>query len=173
MKRNITIDGIYNPNYSVDHNGNVFNKEGYKMTTYYTHDGYQRERLQRGCPRKMYRVHRIVCETFFGINIEKPVVNHINGVRDDNRLENIDWCTFLYNSALVPIENRQASAKQIEQLTLDGELVSLYDSMVKAEEVTGIARQNISKVCRGVRNHAGGFQWRYLECPTTIEQTSH
>lgn len=174
MKKSIVIDGKHNPNYSVDHNGNVFNKEGQKMTPSYTHDGYQRVRLQRGLPRKMYRVHRIVCESFYGLNTEKPVVNHINGVRDDNRLENLEWCTIQHNNKIVPLDKRNLKPEiEVAQYTSDGELISVYKSIAEASRLTGVPSHSISRVCKGVTRITRGFQWKYYERPENIEKTSH
>lgn len=174
MKKSVVIDGIYNPNYSVDQDGNVFNKEGQQMTPSYTHDGYQRVRLQRGLPRKMYRVHRIVCETFYGIDTEKPVVNHINGVRDDNRLENLEWCTIQRNNKIVPLDRRNLSSEiEVVQLSLEGDLIKVFKSMAEATRETGVSSCNISRACKGVTRGTGGFLWQYYERPETIEKTSH
>lgn len=161
MKKHITINGIYNQNYSVDHNGNVFNKEGHTMKPSYTHDGYQRVRLQRGCPRKMYRVHRIVCESFYGLNAEKPVVNHLNGIRDDNRLENLEWCTTKDNNTDVnaPV-NKRKFGESIYKYTLKGELLAIYKTYKEASISCGVSANNISRACRGFTKSSGGYLWK-------------
>lgn len=43
------------------------------------------------------KVHRIIASTFLSNELEKPCVNHINGIRDDNRIENLEWVTISEN----------------------------------------------------------------------------
>lgn len=61
-------------------------------------NGYLRVTLSKKGRTKLFAVHRLVAQTFLENPKNLPVVNHINGDRTDNRIENLEWVTFKENS---------------------------------------------------------------------------
>lgn len=60
--------------------------------------GYYKVVFNHEGERKNTMIHRVVAEAFLDNPNNYPVVNHINGVKTDNRVENLEWCTFEHNS---------------------------------------------------------------------------
>jgi hypothetical protein len=67
-----------------------------------------RERFLKGSPNsdgyiqvalngKLLKLHRLIAEHFIPVDPDKLIVNHINGIKIDNRVENLEWCTRLHN----------------------------------------------------------------------------
>ena len=135
------------------------------MTNHLMNNGYERVKLSVGVKRGMYLVHRIVAETYIENPNEYPIVNHLNSVRNDNRVENLEWTSNSKNQLQRFRENghkgtKRKPVKQIDPSTR--EVIKVWESPIDVTRSVGIAYQNISKVCRGHRRTAGGFSWEYI-----------
>ena len=89
-----TIDGF--DKYMVSCDGKVLSYQHKKTIILKPqHDsmGYVHYRLYNEQGIKLFKGHRLVLETFTDKIEGKTVINHINGVKDDNRLENLEWCS--------------------------------------------------------------------------------
>ena len=120
-------------------------------------------------------VHRLVAEAFLPNPNNLPIINHKNEVKDDNRVANLEWCTYQYNLTYNNIRLRSNCHRiTIEQVSLNGETIARFSSLKEAERVTGIPTSHISNVINkkvvnrnshpAIRRTAGGFKWRKVEC---------
>lgn len=124
--------------------------------------------------RKVYFVHRLVLRAFSGVSGAQ--VNHKDGVKDNNCIGNLEWCTasenmwhswhVLGNARPVPwigcTGARCANSKAVAQYTLAGKLVHVWDAQMDAKRA-GFNQGKISAVCRGARPQHRGFVWAFFK----------
>lgn len=79
--------------YAATKNGSVFGSRGKKLTPIIHHTGYVVYTVGGHGVRKQVRGHRFIWECFFGKIPEDKMINHINGDKTDNRLENLELVT--------------------------------------------------------------------------------
>lgn len=88
-------DGIlYKDNYVVFDNGDIFSITGGIIHPHPNRFGYLRCHINDG----EETIHRIIAKCFVPNVLDKPCVNHINGIKTDNRAVNLEWCTYSENS---------------------------------------------------------------------------
>lgn len=56
-------------------------------------DGYMQVSLCNNGVKKNYKIHRLVAQAFIENKNNKPIINHIDGKRHNNKVENLEWCT--------------------------------------------------------------------------------
>lgn len=117
------------------------------------------------------RIHRLVAETFIPNPENKEQVNHIDGNKYNNRVDNLEWCTNLENMQHAIrtglVKNKGADnprSKAVQQLDLEGNILNEFGSTREAGSFLGNANKNskIWNACNGKSKTAYGYKWQYV-----------
>jgi hypothetical protein len=127
-------------------------------------NGYNYVSLRNDDEYKTCRVHRLVAQEFLVNNDEKKTqVNHKNGNKFDNTVDNLEYITpsdnvkHAINTGLMKQDLRKVGQYK------DGKLIKEFISIAEASRETGIDSGSITKVCQGnkANKSAGGFVWEF------------
>ena len=129
-----------------------------------TKDGYFNVMLVKDKKKKIMRVHRLVAMAFIPNPDNLPIINHKDETRDNNRVENLEWCTNKYNLNYGTYRKRMSELNEkypVLQYTLDGVFVRRHTSTAAAAKYVHGLLSNILNVCTGKRNSAYGYKWEF------------
>lgn len=133
-----------------------------EMSQQENRNGYMTVHLRdRGVERRAM-VHRLVAEAFIPNPNKLRDVNHKNGDKSDNRVENLEWASHSDNMTH-SFRELGKNVRHIVQLDLDNNFIERWNSIIEASEATSICRTDIGECCRGNRKHTKGYKWKYEE----------
>lgn len=151
--------------YQVSNMGKVRNCKGKLLKPQKHIRGYLCVGLCKNGTYKRYTIHRLValafCENPFGFD----EVNHIDEDKQNNRYDNLEWCSHLYN---VNYGNRPRKVGRyvtdtrdntVKQYTKEGTFIREFRSLREAERITKFSRDNIS-IHIDNKKPLKGFIWR-------------
>ena len=132
-----------------------------------TDRGYLKVSLYQDGKIKQCYVHRLVAEAFIPNPNNLPIINHIDENKENNCMDNLEWCSVLYNNTYNGRANKVGKkvGKKLSKpvLAIDKRtgLILEFVSSREAERETGIDHSSITKCCNGKMNSCGGFYWMY------------
>ncbi len=142
--------------------GNYYRKE-HLLKQRKSNKGYFVVDLFKNNKRHQFLVHRLVAQAFIENKNSYPCVNHIDENKENNNVDNLEWCTQKYNMNYGTCSERigKANSKPVIQLDKNGNFVGKYISIICAERMTKISQGSIGDCLHGRRKSAGGYLWRY------------
>ena len=174
--------------YTIDETGNVFSirKNKYLKQTI-NRNGYCKVTLQKDKYRKMFSVHRLVAQAYLKNYSNTLQVNHINGIKIDNRVENLEMVTAKENMKKAveiglfdkckeiqrknAIKNNlgkyhilasESAKKRVAKYDKNNNLIQVYNSITEASRKNNINITSISYSANGKRKTGGGYIWHFV-----------
>lgn len=155
--------------YTVTSNGEVYNKQGRKLKGEITANGYHRVTLSLNGKSTRFLTHRLVAKLF--LSNPKEVVNHKDGNKLNNSIDNLEWTTqkeniahAIENKLKIPVSTRgfgQGKSTLVAKVDLEtGKELEYYSSMSEAARENNGSFQLISAVVQGKRKSHKGFGWK-------------
>lgn len=144
------------PNYGINENGFIKNFKTDKILKPMNHSaGYLAICLYENKKPKRFLIHRLVANAFLPNPENKKEVNHINGNKKDNRLENLEWCTssenrlHSYKHGLQPINKGMLGRKLSEETILKMKSVKRVVKDYAREAAYNVTRKKVKNKLTG------------------------
>lgn len=151
-----------------------YNYKGKEIKQVLNHKGYPCVNLVKSCEKFYTSVHRLVAKAFIPNPNNLPQVNHKNGNKLDNRVENLEWCSNQQNQlhawqmGLQKVSGKAGKPKK-KVLQIDiktNKVVAEYNSISEAGKAVGVkTSSNIGACCRNTygRRTIKGYKWKFKE----------
>lgn len=161
----IDIEG-YEGLYAVTSCGRVWSYKRNKfLKPYKEHRGYLRVDLMKDGVNTHHKIHRLVAKAYIQNPNNLKQVNHKDENKENNIVNNLEWCTNYYNSHYGTKNHRIGMANKnhpsFSKKVFCVELDQTFESISEATRKTGVSVSQISRCCNGIYKSAGKLHWKH------------
>lgn len=159
--------------YGINKKGDVFGYKRAKILKQKTNRyGYKTIKLCKNNQLYYFMVHRLVAQTFINNPNNLPQVNHKDGVKSNNKVDNLEWCTQSENmkhAYRMGLEKKKC--KKVCQYDAHGSFLKIFDSIKDASLYFGLKRNSyhLVQACKNGKKY-NGFFWKFYQESDSNEQ---
>ena len=148
----------YEGNYQISNKGRIWSVLSQRyLKPQHDNCGYYRIQLTaKNGKRKTEKVHRLVAINFIDNPDNLPEVNHINHIRDDNRIENLEWCNHKENC------NKTIKVRQVGKYDKAGNIICIYKSLSDASYYENKTPSQILGYINSKPSKLRDLFWKYI-----------
>ena len=151
-----TIGRIRTLDRAVSRGKGMYVVKGHILKQWYNRNGYLLVTFRVNGKIVKRQVHRIIASCFLQNPDSLEQINHKNCVRDDNKIENLEWCSASYNCQYRE-EHGGASSRSVISVNIKTMEASWFPSRAKAADSLGVYSTSISAVVKGKLKQTGGL----------------
>lgn len=126
-------------------------------------DGYKTFGLRDNDTIKKIAIHRLVADAFITNINNYKIVNHKDGNKLNNKIDNLEWCSRSQNTKHAYDNDLISGKRKIYQLDINNNIIKEYDTIKDAYENLKLGRTAINSVLSGRNKTSGGYYWCYKE----------
>lgn len=161
MEKFVVIDGF--DNYAVSNYGRIKNiKNGRILNPVKNNHGYMSYVFCQNGVKKGFRIHRLVALYFIENPLNLPYVNHIDGDKTNNHVDNLEWCTAKENDTHARLTGLKSQNKPVQAINVDNGESIIFNSVGEASGFLKINKGTIHKVLSGKRSKTHGYEFKYI-----------
>lgn len=163
MEKYCIINGF--DNYAISNLGNIKNvKNGRILTPVLTPSGYLHYVFCQNGIKKGFMIHRLVAIYFINNPENKPCVNHKDGNKQNNTVNNLEWCTAKENDEHARKTGLKVQNKPIKAVNSITKECIIFNSIGEASGILGINKGNIYRALKHIDGctHSHNYIFTYV-----------
>ena len=162
------IDGF--KGYKISNDGFVYSEKTNRVLNKINNSsGYYHICLINNGKMQYQLLHRLIAQAFIPNPHNKPFINHIDGDKKNNKIDNLEWVTNKENirhAFEIGLMNGKPSTRKKQIIQIDkktNKVICEYNSQLEASKKLNIHPGSLSQCLNGKYKTAGGYIWKYKE----------